>query len=91
MANVPFTQYKPKTSNRVQALKVTSSNIYDVATQLRGRVDVGNLNTTVLLIPTLEGNLTANVGDYIIDNQDGSLTVKYGPDFESTWDVPGAP
>lgn len=83
-----FQKYKTKATREVEAVQVTAENINDLAKELRGRVDVvPPLNQQVLKIPTIMGNITATLGDYVLYYPDtGAVLVKTQEGFESEWE-----
>lgn len=71
----------------VEALKLDLHNAFDVLDQVGGELEMTDYGTpTALLIPTLEGIMRAEVGDYIIRGVEGEYYACKPGIFEKTYE-----
>lgn len=71
----------------VEALKLDPQNAFDVLDQVGGELEMTDYGTpTALLIPTLEGIMRAEVGDYIIRGVEGEYYACKPGIFEKTYE-----
>lgn len=73
----------------IEAVKITESNIAAVAVWCKGfQVVARDLSSTpvALTIPTLEGNMRAEMGDYIIRGVEGEFYACKRRIFEKTYE-----
>ena len=71
----------------VEALKLDPHNAFDVLDQVGGELEMTDYGTTTaLLIPTLEGIMRAEIGDYIIRGVEGEYYACKRRIFEKTYE-----
>lgn len=70
----------------VEAVQVSHMNYYYVAEWVQGAVGLGNAMQPVVLIHTLEGTMTAQIGDYIIKGVQGEFYPCKPDIFEATYE-----
>lgn len=70
----------------VEAVQVTETNIGAVAVWCKGFQVVVPRTAVVLIIPTLEGNMRAEIGDYIIRGVEGEYYACKQRIFEKTYE-----
>lgn len=71
----------------VEALKLDPQNAFDVLDQVGGELEMTDYGTpTALLIPTLEGIMRAEIGDYIIRGVEGEYYACKPGIFEKTYE-----
>jgi len=86
MAKRPFKKYNSKDS--VDAVQLTKQNIEEVRIITRGQIEVHDqTGEPLLLIPSLPSNISADLGDYILDDE-GRWKVYLAEDFEEHYKVP---
>lgn len=88
MAKRPFKKYNSRDS--IDAVQLTEENIESVRVVTRGEIqhELG-MGEPVLVIPTLPSNVSANLGDFIVDDE-GRWKVYLAEDFEQHYRVPKA-
>lgn len=84
------TQLKKYTAKprQVDAVQVDQQNINDLAKDFRGAVGVnsnGGISIQYLLIPTIDGNITASLGDYLLVHPNNILEVQTQAAFEQIY------
>lgn len=84
-----FRVYKPKNFIKVRALQVTAENIKDVAGLLLGRVKTEESlgAPTGIDVPTFDGPLRFEIGDWILRAEDNTLTKMSAEEFNNTYEV----
>lgn len=71
----------------IEALRLDPQNAFDVLDQVGGELEMTDYGTpTALLIPTLEGIMRAEVGDYIIRGVEGEYYACKRRIFEKTYE-----
>lgn len=71
----------------VEALKLDPQNAFDVLDRVGGELEMTDYGTpTALLIPTLEGIMRAEIGDYIIRGVEGEYYACKPGIFEKTYE-----
>ncbi len=70
----------------IEAIQWTGDNFFGVFDFLNGDFRK-SLDSTVLVIPTLEGDLVANIGDWIIKGIRGEFYPCKPEIFEATYEV----
>ena len=77
-----------KKSIVVEAVQNTGENVSEIRKFMDGKSrPVYTLNGYVYLIDTLEGTMTANIGDYIIKGVKGEFYPCKPDEFEANYDV----
>ena len=73
----------------IEAIRWSGENEIDIVKFVSGRVDLGFrfiANNPTIVIETLEGTMTANVGDWIIKGIVGEIYPCKNDIFEKTYD-----
>lgn len=71
----------------IEALQLDPQNAFDVLDEVGGELEMTDYGTpTALLIPTLEGIMRAEVGDYIIRGVEGEYYACKRRIFEKTYE-----
>lgn len=87
MAKRPFKKYNSRDS--IDAVQLTEENIEAVRIVTRGQINVEESGEPSLLIPTLPSPVSANLGNFILDDE-GRWKVYLAEDFEEHYRVPKA-
>jgi hypothetical protein len=85
---MPLYTKKPVT---IEARLITESSLKDIALWCDGYTDMNDLTAEITIkIPTLEGTMTAHVGDYIIEGVKGEFYPCRADIFVETYDTVAA-
>lgn len=87
-----FRVYKPRNFVTLKAEQLTNNTIDDLANRLMGRivhhkVDQLGDHQTALQVPTFDGPIVFLLGDYIIRNDDNTLSKMSAEEFEKTYEL----
>lgn len=74
----------------IEAIQFTNDNLEEIEAFIDTQIAVGlntNGSVTRIIIPTLEGNMIATIGDYIIRGIKGEYYPCKSDIFESTYEI----